>query len=246
MEELLNKVKTYDWGQSRAALSELEDSIVKAHGSAAEVKKIEQGLLGLLGAADTTPAAKQFICRKLSLIGTEESVPALATMLTQKPGSDQEPHPADMARYALERIPGAAVDNALREALGKTSGKAKVGIINTLGERHDAKSVSGLSKLLGDSDEMIACAAAAALGKTGGSEATRALADASGKTGGKLKPVVLDAYLKCADQLVGQGKKTEALEIYKQLSGKDQPKAIRAAAMRGMLDTMGGSKKEEK
>jgi HEAT repeat protein len=200
----------------------------------------------LLGAADTTAAAKQFICRKLSLIGTEASVPTLAAMLVKKPASDQEPHPADMARYALERIPGAAVDNALRNALPKTSGKPKVGIINTLGERGDSKSVSALSKLLGGSDEMVTCAAAAALGKIGGSQATKALADARGKAGGKLKPVVLDAYLKCADQLAEQGKKAEALGIYKELSGKDQPEAIRAAAMRGMLDAMGGTKKGKK
>ncbi len=40
-----------------------------------------------------------------------------------------------MARYALERIPGEAVNKALLAALPKAEGKAKIGIVNSLGER---------------------------------------------------------------------------------------------------------------
>jgi len=242
MDELLAKVKTYDWGQSRLPLTEVSDKIREAYGSPEKLKEIEKSLIGLLK-SDATPAAKQFVCRELSIIGTEQSVPALAEMLMQKPASDQEPHPADMARYALERIPGAAVDAALREALAKTIGTVKVGIINSLGERRDAKAAAALSKLVGDSDEMIASAAAAALGKIGGPQATEAMAKAKGTATGRLKMVVLDAYLKCADKLAAEGKKKEANAIYKELYEPDMPAAIRTAALRGMVSTASGKQK---
>jgi len=162
----------------------------------------------------------------------------LAKMLTDEKLSD-------MARYALERIPGAAVDAALREAMAKTGAKVKVGIINSLGERRDAKAAAALSKLVGYLDEMVACAAVAALGKIGGAEATEALANAKGAASGRLRMVALDAYLKCADKLAAEGKKKEANVIYKELYEPDMPAAIRTAALRGMVGaTAGGEKKQ--
>jgi type 1 glutamine amidotransferase len=240
MDELLEKIKKYDYGQSRAVLTELSDKIRDAAGSKAELMQIEKSLVGVLQ-SDATPAAKQFICRKLSIIGTSACVPALTAMLTQKPASKEEPHPADMARYALERIPGAAVDAALREALLKTSGTAKVGIINSLGQRQDGKAVDALSKLVYSSDELEADAAAAALGNIAGPEATKALTEARTKTKGKLRMVVLDGLLKCADKLAAEGKKSEATTIYKQLS--KEPAPIGAAALRGMVTVSGASRR---
>ena len=48
--------------------------------------------------------------------------------------------------------------------------------------------------------------------------------------------VVLDSYLRCADQLVADGNKAEALAIYKGLQKPDMPKPIRTAALTGMLN----------
>jgi len=81
MEQLLEKVKTYDWGQSRAALTEITEGIKKGHGNKAELAKIEKGLVGVLG-SDAKRAGKQFACRQLSIIGTAASVPTLGKMLT--------------------------------------------------------------------------------------------------------------------------------------------------------------------
>jgi hypothetical protein len=228
MEELLEKVKTYDWGQSRLALTEISDRVRQAHGSPAELKRIEEGLLEVLN-SDATRAGKQFVCRQLSIIGTKQSIPALGKMLTDEETSD-------MARYALERIPGAAVNEALRKALRKAKGKPRVGIINSLGQRRDKRAVRALSKLISDPDKVAAGAAAAALGRIAGSGATKTLAKAKDATSGKLRMLVLDAYLRCADQLAAQGKKTEALAVYKELQKKDMPKPIRTAALRGVID----------
>ena len=230
LQELLDKVKTYDWGQSRLALTEVSDIIKEALSSPEKLGEIEKSLIGVLE-SDATYAGKQFVCRQLSIIGTEQSVSALAKMLTNEEYSD-------MARYALERIPGSAVDVALREALPKASGKAKVGIINSLGERSDSKVVPALDKLVYETEPMIAEAAISALGKIASAEATEVLSKAKDKVSDKLKVVALDAYLKCADQLVAAGKKPQALAIYKELQRENLPKPIRTAAAKGMIGAM--------
>ncbi|HIJ53778.1 MAG TPA: ThuA domain-containing protein [Planctomycetes bacterium] len=237
MDELFEKISKYDYGQSRATLTEVSNMVRDAHGSQQKLKQIESSLIGVLNSADSTPAAKQFVCRKLSIIGSEACVRPLAAMLTRKPASKQEPHPADMARYALERIPGEAASAALRKALPNTTGKVKVGIINSLGQRRDSKVVGALSKLIGSSDALIADAAAAALGNIAGPDATKALAEARNKTKGKLRLVVLDSYLKCADKLAAEGKRREASAIYRQLS--TEPAPIGAAALRGLVTVRG-------
>ncbi len=230
-QQLLDNVKTYDWGQSRAALTEITEAIKKAHGNKAETAKIEQGLLGVLD-SDAKRAGKQFACRQLSVIGTDASVAALGKMLTGEETSD-------MARYALERIPGRAAASALLEALPKAEGKAKVGIVNSLGQRAEVSASPAIAELLGDSDETLAAAAAAALGEIADKTACAALAEASKTASGKVQLCVLDAYLKCADAMVKNGNKTEARAIYMSLQKEGMPQPIRDAALRGVIGSGG-------
>ena len=228
--QLLGKIKTYDFGQSRADLTAISDMIRQAS-TTPEIKGIEKQLDDFLK-SDATFAARQFVCRELSIIGTEASVPALASMLTDEKN-------ADSARYALERIPGEAVDKALREALPKTEGNAKIGIINTLGVRGDKKAVGLLTGLVADPNQTFAVAAVAALGRIDDAGATEALAKAKDKTMGALRASVLDAYLRCADRLAAKGQKNAALPIYKQLYATTEPMPIRVTAVRGMIMTSG-------
>jgi type 1 glutamine amidotransferase len=228
LQELLEKVKAYDWGQSRLALTEVSEAVKKAHGNKAELAKVEKALLGVLD-SDAKRAGKQFVCRELSIIGTEQSVPTLTKMLVNEETSD-------MARYALERIPGSAVDEALRGSLREARGNARIGIINSLGQRRDKGAVRNLSRILGRSNQEAAIAAAAALGQIADSQAVEVLAEAKNKAEGKLLSVVLDAYLKCADQLVADGNKIKALGIYKELQKDGMPKPIRTAALTGMIN----------
>jgi HEAT repeat protein len=227
---LLGKVKTYDFSQSRADLIKISDMIRDASGKS-EMKAMEKQLDDFLK-SDASYAAKDFVCRELSVAGTEASVPVLASMLTDEKVSD-------IARYALERIPGAAVDDALRQALSKAEGKAKIGIINTLGVRGDKKAVEALAKLTGDSNEMVAVAAIAALGRIDDKGATDAIAKAKDKATGATKTAALDAYLRCADRLAAKGEKGAAGAIYKQLYAVSEPMPVRVAAARGMLVTAG-------
>jgi len=173
LEKAFEALKTYDWGKERAPLRPLEEAVAAAGKDPALAKALEQKLVGLLK-ADVSQAAKDQICRQLSLVGSAECVPAVAELLPDEKLSH-------MARYVLERIPAPEATKALRDALPKTKGVQKVGVLNSLGVKRDAESVPALVPLLADSDHQVAAAAAAALGAIGNSEAAKALADFQAK-----------------------------------------------------------------
>ena len=215
LEELLAKVAAYDYPQSRAPLAELDDLVKSSLLDAAMVRRIEARMDRVLESGATL-AGKQVICRHLRVIGTEASVPVLAKMLGA-------PETADAARYALEGMRGAAVDQALRKALAQSSGNVKVGLINTLGVRGDALAVPALGKLVWDSDPVSASAAVAALGKIGNAAANNSLAQARKKAQGALRMQALQSSLACADRLAERGGRPAALVVYKELSAPSSP-----------------------
>ena len=151
----------------------------------------------------------------------------------------KDPQTADIALYALERIPGEKVDAALLKTLPDVKGKVKVGIINTLGQRRTAAAVKDLEKLIFDKDKMVAEAAAAALGKIANQPAAAILAKAKDKTTDQVQVTVLDAYLLCADQLTAEGKSPAAAQIYNELFATEWPFPIRSAALSGLVKTGG-------
>ena len=231
LDKSFEALKTYDWGQDRSTLQALDGAVAATHGDAAARKSLEKRLVGVLK-SDAPRAAKDVVCRHLSLIGTADAVPALAALLTDK-------DLAQMGRYALERIPGPEVDAALRDALPKTDGVLKVGIINSLGVRRDAASTAALKALLDNPDQQIAAAAIAALGAVGNTDTAAALAEVHKKVPEQLHTTVADARLSCAEHLLAAGKRVEALAIYKALNAEDQPQHVRLAAVRGMLAAAG-------
>jgi HEAT repeat protein len=223
-------LKTYDWGSDRAALQPIEAAVSAAHSDAAARKALETRLAEVLK-AEAPQAAKDFVCRQLSLIGTAECVPALAPLLLDE-------KLAHMGRYALERIPDEAAVQALRDALPKAEGLRKVGVIQSLGVRRDAASVAALIPLLADANVQIAGAAAGSLGAIGNADAAKSLGEFLTKAPDGLKLAAADANLACAERLLADGRKTEALAIYKTLSKPELPKHVQVAAQRGMLAAM--------
>jgi len=223
--KLLKKIKKYDWGDSRENLTKLTAVLREGNPSQQELLKVEQSFIKFLN-SKATLASKQFICKRLSLIGTEASVPTLSRMLLDEKTSD-------MARYALERIPGEKVNTALRDALVKTSGKLRIGIINTLGMRQDAQAVPLLKDFVYDKDQETAKAAIAALGHIANNEALAILSEALVKACPCIRLSIYDALLKCADKLVDRGETVKAISIYKQVDGPDAPFSVRAASIKG-------------
>ncbi len=230
LDQAFEALKTYDWGADRAALNPIDDAVVASHGDASARGKLEARLTAVLQSGASRDA-KDFVCRKLMIIGTASSVPALAALLA-------DPDNSHMARFALERIPAPEAAQAMRDALAKLEGSLKIGVIGSLGVRGDATSVAALADLLGSADAAIGQAAAYALGDIATSEAVAALAS-SKPADPATKRAVSDARLACAERLLAAGKKSEALAVYKSLARDDQPKHVRLAGTRGMLACAG-------
>lgn len=225
LEQALKDMSTYKFGQSRKSLVAIGNVVRDSYNKPAEREQLRKRLAGFLS-SDATPDSKRFACEQLSIIGTAEEVPALARLLTDEDLS----HPA---RIALERIPDAAAGDALRDALSKTKGKLLIGVINSLGERREPASTSSLLPFLSDSDQVIAGAAAAALGKIGGREAVRALVAARPTASPKLRPIIADALLACAERLLKNERKEAAKRIYEGLASPDEAREVQEAARRG-------------
>jgi HEAT repeat protein len=179
------------------------------------------------GAVEKCEAAKQ-----LRLAGTAKSVPALAALLTDERVSQA-------ARSALEGNPAPEAATALREALGKTGGPLKAGVVDSLGWRRDAASVALLVPLLGDPDAALATTASRALGRIGGPDALAALQSAQAKAPPAVRPVVLDALLACAEERLAAGRAAEAQAIYRSLIAEMEPEVVRAAAFAGLIRSAG-------
>jgi hypothetical protein len=105
--------------------------------------ELEEKLLGALAKSAPDSAGRAFICEMLGLIGTAACVPALGALL-------REPASAELARQALERVPGAEAERALREALGTLSGPALAGLIGAVAMRGDTQALPLLRRLRDD------------------------------------------------------------------------------------------------
>jgi len=195
-------------------------------------KGLEAQLAAVLADKAATADAKSFVCRQLLTIATPASVPALAALLADKDLSH-------MARYALERNKCPEAGKALRAALGATQGRLLIGVVNSLGERRDAEAAAALTRLLKGSDAEVAGAAARALGKIAGDDAAKALAAARAEAKDPLRRIVDDAWLRCADQFLADGKSDKAKPIYETLYAPAEKKNVRAAALRGLV-ALGG------
>ncbi len=231
VDQAFTTLKTYDWGADRKTLGPIDEAVVASQGDAAARTALETRLLAVL-TSDASRSAKDYVCRTLKTMGTAEAVPTLAALL---PGKDL----SHMARYALERIAAPEAAAALRDALSKVSGALKVGVIGSLGVRRDGASVSALAALLGEGDEAVVRAAANSLGVIATPEAGKILGGFASKAPAGVKAAAYDGCLACAEQMLADGNKADALALYKPLSGNDQPKQIQLAARRGLLTAAG-------
>jgi HEAT repeat protein len=218
-------VSDYDFDRPRTRLVELERLINSTHGNLAARIEIENAMAQLLRSSATV-AAKQFVCKKLWMMGTDLSVPALATLL-------EAPNPvlAEAACYALRSQESAAATAALRRALDRVRGVARASIINVLGDKHDTESSSQLSALAADPDPLVSDAAIAALGKIASNETVAALTKihrASSELARRLQSA--HALLQAGQQLAKRGDSAAAKAIWRLLNNDSEPSQIRRGA----------------
>ncbi len=229
---LLESIAVYNY-DSRSWLNDYLDlmrSVYNTPGAAAEVEKMMLDFLE----SDATYAGKQFICKHLRIIATDASVPVLAGMI-------RDPQTADMALYAMENIPGSAVDEALLKAMDETEEEVLAGVINALGVRKTGKTakkaVRKLAGCTGNDNQEVAKAAVYALGRIGGEKAAAILEEEYLRAGPPFKWDIAGSWLKCADGFLEEGKGKKARNIYEKIYADSPPVTTRVAAFKGMLKT---------
>jgi HEAT repeat protein len=232
LDEILKQIVTYNGGIDSAPFWKLRDYIYTRKDIPTERAECEAKLLQFLG-TKATLSAKMAVCRHLRIIGSDKSVPVLQSLL-------QERETADMALYALTKIPGPAVDKALAQALDKTGGPTRIAVIASLGQRRAVESLAGLAPLLRGRDGELAGAAAQSIGAIGGEAASNALLAAYTGMRPDLRPILAAAMLKCGQGLMAAKNERPAVFLYdKLLTDKDLPASIRRAAMIGKIASSG-------
>lgn len=216
-----------DYSGDQSALAALDRDLQAAGTDLKQLATMEARLVALLRRTDASIAARQAACQRLGTVFAATGVPGtsalelLKTMLVD----DRE---SDIARLTLERTPGVAVDTALVEALGKTTGRTRLGIIQTLTARAPASAVAALATLLADKDAATAKAAATALGQIGNAGALAALRTAPASVDG-----LFEAKLTIARKLPT----TEGAALLTELQADTRAASHqRASALRGLLD----------
>src|SRR6185437_14499864 len=111
LDQAFESLKEFDWGTPLSQLSGIEDGVVASHADAELRQDLERRLIAAL-ATDISRDAKDYLCRKLAMIGSPAAVPALAGLLPREAHSH-------LARHALERIGGPEAAAALTDALPK-------------------------------------------------------------------------------------------------------------------------------
>jgi len=129
------------------------------YGSAEQIMALPNAkLVALLRDSGASVYAKAKACQRLAVIGDKSAVPALAPLLTDAQLSHY-------ARTALETIPDASADEALRKALGQVQGRLLAGVVTSIGFRKDVKAIGVLARLRLSTDADVAKAADSALAR---------------------------------------------------------------------------------
>ena len=216
-------------GQNLGIFNPIEQAVLQSHNNEAVRKDLENRLLGTLR-ADATGLAKEYACRQLAIVGSDDSLDTLAGLL---------PHPrlSHMARYALEGIDTPAAGKTLRESLAKTEGRQKAGVVISLGRMADSEAAGLIAPLLASEEPPIQETAVVALGRIGTKAAFEALHQFSSKASENLRSAVVNAELQAAEQLLKRGNHDDAVGAYSVLADEkaDNPPRVRLAALRGLI-----------
>ncbi len=200
--------------------------IALAH-PAGSAEPAEQELISILK-SDAAAKEKAITCKKLAVIGTGDATAALGQLLP-------DPQLSSWARIALEAITDPSADQVLRDALDQVDGRQLVGVINSIGVRQDTDATAGLTQKLAHSDAQIASAAAVALGHIGTDSARKALETSLATGSAELRSAVAEGCILCAEQLLQNGKATQAAELYEKVRAADVPQQRQLEATRGAI-----------
>lgn len=221
----------YEQGASRESLSTIEAQVTAALARRATRRAVVGALGRLVADEAATFDGRLFACRQLARIGGEESVDHLAPLL-------RDERLCDGARYALERIEAEVATDALRDALGEVDGLRRIGVINSLGERRDARAVPLVASLLPELDRATTRTAVEMLGEVGDERAARLLLglERARQPGtGPALNLLADALLRCGDHLAAEGSADLAVEVFAAVASESHHQHVRVAGLRGLV-----------
>ena len=231
LDKALKDVVTFEYGKDSSPLVQIEQMVVESATDAKLRKEVEQRIIQALG-SDSTRDAKSFLCRQLRTIGTARCVPELEKLLT-------DPELSHMARYALGRIDAPEVGPALNRALNKTSGRIKVGIINTLVEVNYGRALADFMRLIGDADKDVAIAAIRATGHFPCNSSVGKLRKARLSAGKDIQVEIDAALLTSAEVFLTNGDKKRSAAIYEDFYSGNYPGYLHIAGLRGLAMSQG-------
>lgn len=185
--------------------------------------------------SDADTKTKMDACRELAVIGTAKAVPVLTALLPDEKLNHN-------ARYALETMPDAGVNAALRAELPKLKGRQLAGVIATLGVRKDTGSVGALEKFLGHADSDVVQATARSLSRIGTSGAAQAIQSAIPSAAAANMVALYESWLRAADGLAAKGNVKPAIAIYDRIRvTMGLPAQVTMGAVRGAILARGNA-----
>lgn len=235
--KLLDSIKNYKIGDDRSNLSEIYKIVIDAKNDQNKNAEVEKELLNFFK-SDASFDAKQFVSRELRIVGGESSAKELKIFLNDEKLSD-------LVKYAIEDIQSPEVDKVLIEALPQGSDRIKIGIINSLGFRKSQNAVDAIAKYINDKNTNLSFAAISALGKIANEKCITVLDKNLNVKNESLRNIVLDSYLRCADNLLLQKKQIEAYNNYSKIYQlQNAPISIKKAALTGILNSAPNKEQE--
>ena len=227
VDQAIAEAATYEPGTSAEPFRKLEQWLRQSASQPALREQLERGLVKLLR-PEAGFGARRFACKQLGIIGSESALPALAELL-------RNDETVGIACLALTTYPPGRADDVLRDALESASGNRSIQIVNTLGDRRDARAVSALVPLAAGRDLALAKAAIASLGKIGDTAARKNIASLRKTAVHDLAPALVDATLRCAEQLANAGDRKAATALYEELLASSEPATARRSALTALL-----------
>ncbi|MDF2441335.1 MAG: hypothetical protein JWN98_2319, partial [Abditibacteriota bacterium] len=224
---LTERLKTFRFGDDTAILDAVSQAVGSSRTHPDRRRLIARALSEVLS-SQASFDAKQFACRELLLIADEEQVPALTALLSEE-------RLAHYALMVLARIPGPAVDAALRRELPLREGRTQVEVINAIGERRDSAASALLSAQLNVSNAEVTAAAATALGKIGDRRAVAMLKQNYAQATTARRITYGRSLLAGAEQLRAAGDAESALAVYDLLQHPPASPELSAGALRGIV-----------
>jgi HEAT repeat protein len=227
LSQAIAEAARYESGVSTEPLRQIEKAVRESAGDAAQRAEVETALIKLL-APSSTYEGRRFACTQLAILGSEAMLPALSGLL-------KESNTVGIACLALGSLPSSRANEMLRGALATTTGRARLQITVTLGNRRDAECVKALAALARSVDGAAAETAISSLGKIASPAALEELATLRQKGDPFLSRAAAAASLVAADLVAQAGDAPAALRIYTELLDVSRPGYVRRAAFTALL-----------